>query len=78
MQTWEGEGGGAHRDSKVPQPCAVHRRGQGMGLGIPRREKKEEVTSPLKWEGMHLSITDAAVWAASGQHRRMKDGSGAC
>ena len=78
MQTWEGEGGGARRDSKVPQPRAVRRRGQGMGLGIPRKEKKEEVTSPLEWEGTHLSTTDAAAWAASGQHCRMKDGSGVC
>ena len=61
---------------RSPTPRAVHRRGQGTGLGIPRKEKKEEVTSPLKWEGTHLSKMDAAAWAASGQRRRMKDGSG--
>ena len=78
MQTWEVEGGGARRDSKVPQARAVCRRGQGTGLGIPRKEKKEEVTSLLEWEGTHLSTADAAAWAASGQRHRIKDGSGAC
>ena len=39
-------------------------------------KKKKKVTSPLEWEGTHLSTMDAAAWAASGQRRRMKDGSG--
>ena len=61
---------------RSPTPRAVRRRGQGTGLGIPRKKKKKEVTSPLEWEGTHLSTMNAAAWAASGQHRRMKDRSG--
>ena len=49
---------------------------KAWGLAYLEKKKKKEVTSPLKWEGTHLSTMDAAAWAASGQHRRMKDGSG--
>ena len=74
----KGRKGGHVVTQRCPN-CVLFAEGaKARGLAYLEKKKKKEVTSPLKWKGTHLSTTDAAAWAASGQCRRMKDGSGAC
>ena len=74
----KGREGGHVVTQRCPKRVLFTEGAKAWGLAYLEKKKKEEVTSPLKWEGTNLSTTDAAVWAASGQHCRMKDGSGAC
>ena len=74
----KGREGGHVVTQRCPN-CVLFAEGaKAWGLAYLEKKKKKEVMSPLEWEGTHLSTTNAAVWAASGQRHRMKDGSGAC